>query len=509
MTDENLIELHVEIPGREHACYDHYDDYGRTGGLRLTKVVYPLEHYPADLCVVTDSLGDDGAPLGALLLGNVSHPAGCLVGARPIGTLQTQAGGPVRCYILAVAAGDDHFASIDTFGALSGERRLALELLLRMDGRTPGSETQWLGPDAARASVHEGRQRFRLAQAEQQEASQLEPVWKPILAQRRSSSASAEGERHTAAEYAFHSLPYRFQKYVEEYLAPDERILYAEHRRPLRSALRRALLRGKRLEEGVFIVSDQQVTEVVELMPPDSAGIRYGFIARSGVPERLEEVDVFSLSRDVVGLAVTWRAAHGSEEVIWEFPASRRLEVDQAAEVLRGWLARGHDRRLRRASPPAPPVELPPLRDPAANDPEYVKPLVARLEAELAGCVAPGEAVLARCLLPAWVEGRGAASLLAVTSRQLRIVPDPADPKAGSLSLSVPLQTIASLEFCSTLVQAYLRLFIPQPSLAKPIVHTIYFGKTLAAMNVCYLMLRRAMATTPIGMRIGLEERTT
>jgi hypothetical protein len=78
-------------------------------------------------------------------------------------------------------------------------------------------------------------------------------------------------------------------------------------------------------------------------------------------------------------------------------------------------------------------------------------------------------------------------------------VPDPEDPKGGSLRTDVPLATISSLEFCSTLVQAYLRLSLPQSSSATPKNVTIEFGKTLAAMDTCYLMLRRAMATTLVG----------
>jgi len=179
---ENWVELRVEVPGRYNARYE-YDH--RTGDLRLGEVLYPAEWYPADLCSVTDSFDGPASPLGALLLGNVSLPAGCLAWGRLLGLLEIQDGGQVRRYILAVAA--------------------------------------------------------------------------------------------------------------------------------MHSTLRRGLLSHRKLEEGVLVVSDQQITSVVELLPPDRAGIRYGFVARAGVPERLEDVRLRPLRRNGFGLELTWRAAGGSE----------------------------------------------------------------------------------------------------------------------------------------------------------------------------------------------------
>jgi len=491
---ETRVELRVEVPGSYHARYEADPGAGR---LRLVDVVYPKERLPADLCSVTDSL-EGNASLGVLLLGNVSLPAGCLVWARPLGMLEVRSGEGLTHEILAVAADDPHFADIATFESLSTERRAALESFLHADDQGEGGQVRWLGKEEALSAVLAARQRFRIAQNRQHAGLRLEPAWKPVDGRVWAAWARGEAERHTAAEYSFRLLPHRFQRYVEEYLAMDERILYAVHRPAMRSAGRRSLFKRSRLEEGVLIVSDQQVTQVVELFPLDRAGIRYGFIARAGVAERMESVRVLPLGHDVIGLELTWRAAKGSEKLIWEFPDSQRADLEQAADALRGWLPRNNDRRLRRASPPIPPRALPPLRDPAANDPEDVKPLAGRLIGDLSESLSGDEVVLARCLLPAWIEGRGAASLLAVTTKRLLVIPDPEAPKADSLRIGVPLAAISSLEFCSTLVQAYLRLWVPQPLSPVRGSVTIEFGKTLAAMDTCYLMLRRAMATTSV-----------
>jgi hypothetical protein len=437
------------------------------------------------------------ASLGAILLGNVSLPAGCLVWARPLAQLEIRRGETIAREILAVGADDPHFAEIVTVGGLSTERRATLESFLQEDGLGKEGHLRWLGAEEALSTVLAARQRFRISQNRNRERLRLEPAWKPADGRARPAWARGEAERYTLAEYSFHSLPARFQRYVEEYLAMDERILYCVHRPAMWSARRQGLLRRRRLQEGVLIVSDQQVTQVEELFPLDRSDIRYGYVARAGVPERLEAVRLAVPGRGVIGLELTWRAAQGSERLLWEFPAAQRAELERAAGVLMNWLPRNDDRRLRRASAP-PPEELPALRDPAANDPEAVRPRAERLISELSGALPEDEIVLARCLLPAWVEGREAASLLAVTSKRLIVVPDPQDPKAHSLRIDIPLAAISSLEYCSTLVQAYLRLCVPRRLSAVPGHVTIEFGKTLAAMDTCHLMLRRAMGTTAV-----------
>lgn len=488
---ETLIELRVEIAGGPHARYEHNF---QTGGPQLVEVVYPADRLPGDLCAVQDTLTEEKRPLGALLLGNLSHAPDCLVWGRLLGMIERRAGQQQLRHLIAVAEGDRHFDGLTSIEDLSGQRRNQVELFFRLD--VPGApvEVQWSGAAAACALVHEARQAFRLAQAGNRSAIPMEPAWKPMRGVKQT-AVSRETERHTAAEYAFYTLPYRFQKYIEEHLALDERILYGLHRPAMRSTLNHTFLRHKHLEEGVFVVGDQQVAQVVELMPPGRAGIRYGFVARSSAPERLEAVELHPLTSDVLGLTVTWRASGGSEKVMWEFPMAQRSALEAALDLLGGWLPLPSDVRLRRAALPEPPESFAPLYDPAANHPTETEPLAARLEAALANTLRLNETILNRCLLPAWISGRGAASLLALTGQRLLVIPDPVDLAASSLGLELPLHAIASLEFCSTLIRAYLKVFVPEQGHVHE--HTIQFGKTLGAMNGFYLALRQALAATP------------
>lgn len=80
---EVLLWLHVEHPGGIHARYAT-----QQGHLRLVEVGYPEARYPGDLCRVEETLAEQDASLGALLLGNVSHPAACQVLGRPLGLIE-------------------------------------------------------------------------------------------------------------------------------------------------------------------------------------------------------------------------------------------------------------------------------------------------------------------------------------------------------------------------------------------------------------------------------------
>jgi len=490
-TNETLINLQIEHAGGPHARYENWENL-----VRLVEVLYPEARYPGDLCRVIETLGINDTPLGALLLGNVSHPAGCLVWGRPLGLIEIEANPLKEQYVVAVSADDPYFAGVETLEQLPPTRLETLRLFLQMEREMAGAAIRWGSFEESLIVIRAARQKFRLAQAELAKLHSLEPAWKP--ARGVCSTGTQEAERYTRAEYTFHTLPYRFQKYVEEYLAPNERILFGLQRPVIRSAIQRAWLGRKRLQEGILLLSSQQVTQVVELMPPDRAGIFYGFIARGSVPERLEAAEVVRLSRDVVGLTLVLGASGGREEMIWEFPGDQETGVQAARDFLANWLPTtpGLDKRLRRATPPDPPETLPTLRDPAANHPEETRVLADRLQAARQASLRPCETILAHALLPAWIKGRGTASLFTVTTKRVLVTPDPEPADGARLTLNIPLHAISSLEFCSTLLVAYLKCFIPENG--QITIQKISFGKTLAAMNDCFRVLRQAMAVIPV-----------
>jgi len=490
MNEEDLVELKIIVAGGPHARYEYRASDGQLG---LAAVAYPDTYSPGDLCVLPNSLTPSGGLLRALLVGTISHPPDCFVLARLLGLIEFEENGQVEHLLITVAAIDSHFDDQREMSALTPYRQRAIEEYLKSQAVSHDPLPRWHGLADARRVAHDARHAYRLAQANRRMAGKVEPAWKPLFNSRERETAR-ETDPHSAAEYAYARLPARFQQYVASDLARDERILLGLHRPAIRSAQRQGFYRARQLQEAVFVVGDRQVTELAELIPPDRAGIRYGFVARGGVPERLDSVEVIRLSADVVGLAVSWRAGGGCERQVWEFPAGQLAEVEEAAILLRGWLARDGDKRLRRASIPEPPESFDHLSDPGATDPADTRRLTARLLEALQGELPGEETALACCLLPAWIDGRDAASLLAISDRRLLIVPDPADPAAERLRLSVAHEAISSFEFSSTLLVAYLKLFIPNGG--KVTEQVIKFGFTLAEIDNCYRVLRQVVAAT-------------
>jgi enolase len=379
MNEEDRIELQVVSAGGPHARYTYR---ASDGELELTAVSYPNLYCPADLCLLLQSLTPAGGFLRALLVGTVSHPPGCFVPARLLGMIEMMEDGRLDHLLVAVAAADSHFENLTEITTFPPHRQSAIELFLRTQTSGQDISPRWCGLAETRQLVREARQAFRLAQAHKRTPQEHGLAWKPLFNIRERETAR-ETERHSAAEYAYTRLPARFRQYIASDLARDERILSGVHRPAMRSGQRHGWHRGRPLQEAVFFISDRQVAELAELMPPDRAGIRYGFVARGSVPERLEEVEVVDLSPGVVGLAATWRAADGCERQVWEFPADQRSKVEEATVLLRGWIAREGDTRLRRATLPEPPESFSDLSDPGANDPADTRSLVARRAREI------------------------------------------------------------------------------------------------------------------------------
>ncbi len=82
MTDEDIIEVMVEIPkgSRNKYEYDHERHV-----MRLDRRLFSATVYPADYGFLPDTLGEDGDPLDALVLLDDPTFPGCLVRAHPVG----------------------------------------------------------------------------------------------------------------------------------------------------------------------------------------------------------------------------------------------------------------------------------------------------------------------------------------------------------------------------------------------------------------------------------------
>jgi inorganic pyrophosphatase len=102
------IEVIVEIPrgSRNKYEYDHERHL-----IRLDRRLFSATVYPADYGFITETLGEDGDPLDALVLLDEPTFPGCLVECKPLGVFwMTDEKGP-DAKIISVACGDPMWES--------------------------------------------------------------------------------------------------------------------------------------------------------------------------------------------------------------------------------------------------------------------------------------------------------------------------------------------------------------------------------------------------------------
>ncbi len=280
---------------------------------------------------------------------------------------------------------------------------------------------------------------------------------------------------------------------MNSYLTPTERILFAVRRPALRSAVQRSFLRKSLLQEGLLLVTDQQVVLACEIIPPDLTGIRYGYVIQGGVPERIAST-MARTGSDRAFLDITWQSSVGNQTTTWEFPAAAEEELAQAALLLRAWQPMPEDTRLRRAyGPPQAEVRW---RDPAAAAPAAVEPLAARLTQALRTELAQDEPTLATALLPAWATQDKQARGCVVTDRRVLWLADPMSndrPRPTSYAIS----QIASLEYQSSVIESWLAFYVMKRTGPQRVV--VAFPYAAEGFRECYFALRQQLvAVQPV-----------
>jgi hypothetical protein len=470
---EHLIAVKVIQPGR--ATGQYYSPDLET--FRLEKVIYPEEILPFDVCVLPTALTSFDEPFPVLLLGEISHPMNTEIEARLLGAVQRGGENPI---LLSTPSADER--APECLENLPVSQRG--EILRILSDTKPG-RWHWLTVEEVEPFLHLAAMRYREVEASGR-VLQLDPAWKPLNIGHPEASF-AEVERYTAAEYTFYELPFHFQHYVHEFLAPEERILYATRRPAITSRREQSFLKRVQLQAGVLILTNQRLIHLAELVPPDSANIRYGFHTAVGVLERLERASISSIGNNLV-LRSEWRAEGGRICIEWETPDYTRGAMEELVEFLRRFQVDADDYALRRMTPLEPPKKLPELIDPASSEPESETPLIGRFSAALTESLAPNEQVHAWALLPEWFERKNGAQVLVVTERRMFLL--------SKHSFDVPLSKIAALEYTSSILESSLAVnYIDK---GKPHRAEILFPYPAQEyFRACYEAARRCLAVIP------------
>jgi inorganic pyrophosphatase len=487
MSMDMIIETRIVKPGRPTGIYEAAGD----GSLRLKEIVLPDVSLPFDMAILPNTLAENGENLRAILIGDISHPPQTQVPARIFGGFQSN--GTEPC-LLGVPVADERYAGLIQITDLppSFQEEL-IRFVTCFSDET--EELQWLDEDAINSTVRQAVARLRQVKLESDREESTQPSWLPVDRGERVVS-NTKADHFTDAEYTYLQLPYRFQHYINQHLANDERILFALSRPAMRSHLQRTWLSRKNLQEGVLILTDQRLIQLVELVPPGSSGVRYGFGASMGILERLDLVSIDKLENESLVLRTGWRARDGLESLAWEFPQACAPALEELRGLLSKFTADSHrSSALRRASVPPGPETIPELKDPAAHHPEEVKPVFDRFLATLPGWLASDEKFLAWAFLPGWFENKGVARVLLVTNRYIRLIVDPIhgnDPE-----MAIPYAQASSMEYVGSILSSHIGLSVFHSGECQQLCVNFPYPAE-HRFHKCFEAMRRCVAITPI-----------
>jgi len=473
---EHLLEIKIVQPGRATGQYFAVD----SDTLRLDKVIYPGDSLPFDIGILPTALTSFDEPFAVLVLGNVSHPGHTEMESRLLGALQRNADAPI---LLVTPVADE--CAIQCLDELNEKQRAEIVTILH---RTYPGHWQWLMLAELEPILHSATLRYRQKQARDNHR-QVDSAWKPLNLSRPAPSF-AEVEHYTPAEYTYFELPYRFQYYVGEHLAPDERILYVLRRPAMSSQRKRSWMKREQLQEGVLILTDQRLIHLAELVPPDSANVRYGFHTSVGALERLAEVSISELKNDSLLLTTTWNIHGGSASIEWELPNDADASLDELTSLLKKFIVDDPNAcQLRRAGLPQPPDKLPPLTDTASSDPDSLLPINEHFSAALTESLHHDERAFAWALLPEWVDRKKGARVLVVTNQRMFMLPDH--------SLDISLGQVATIEYTGSILRSSLALNYFDGNKIKR-NEIIFPYPAEDAFRNCFEAARRCMAVVPL-----------
>jgi inorganic pyrophosphatase len=156
------FDVFVEIPRGSRNKYelDH-----RTGRLRLDRTLFTATQYPGDYGFVEDTLGEDGDPLDALVIGP-GEPLfpGVLVSCRTIGMFRMRDEMGPDDKLLCVPAADPRVEDLRDIHHVPDFHRLEISHFFEIYKELePGKSVEgaaWVGRAAAEAELAASRQRL-------------------------------------------------------------------------------------------------------------------------------------------------------------------------------------------------------------------------------------------------------------------------------------------------------------------------------------------------------------
>ena len=148
------FDVTIEIPKGQRNKYemDH-----ATGRIRLERMLFTSTRYPDDYGFIDGTLGDDGAPLDALVLLDEPTFPGCLIRCRALGMFRMRDEAGRDDKVLCVPAGDQRWSRRRNLKDVSGFHRLEVRHFFEVYKELePGKSVEgahWVDRAAAEAEI--------------------------------------------------------------------------------------------------------------------------------------------------------------------------------------------------------------------------------------------------------------------------------------------------------------------------------------------------------------------
>jgi inorganic pyrophosphatase len=151
----------IEIP---KGSRNKYEWDARLQAIKLNRFLFSSVVYPTDYGFVTDTLGENGDALDALVCVNAPTFPGCLVEVRVLGVLRMDDEEGRSDKLVCVPADDPSWDDVEDVDGLSEQLRNEIRHFYSMYKEPEGKHVEihgWEGRDAAEAAVDDGRRRYR------------------------------------------------------------------------------------------------------------------------------------------------------------------------------------------------------------------------------------------------------------------------------------------------------------------------------------------------------------
>ena len=442
---ELKVNVRIEEPGGTFNTYSHDP---QRGTLRLAGV-HQRPYSGVEQGTVLNTLTEDGGPLEAFVPATSPTSKGCIVEARVIGGIRVSTLEAQGLYLVGVPTADPARAEVRDAAELSLAERQAID-----SAASFGLQRvflQWIPYADAEAAVKQAMKAYWQNRAESR--VRYAAAWKAQPLSGRWASED-ETEAHTWAEYLIPSLPFRFQKYVEEMLLPDERILFFIERPSFVAGGAWAALRRQKLRQGLLVITDRQVMAMLDSLPPGSTMVDWGYIAKASAVERL--TGAWADSRDsTCEIGFAFDSAGGAERYTMTFPGGHREALEEAVKLLEGFASPTTSTAARRLYDDKP-TAGPSKHDEEVGDLETEYPHLRDLLAR----IGDGDNVVATAAARP-MEGRGLGPALVLTSTKLVLFPGGSRKDLQPSCREYAVADISSVEVTQSLISCRFEVFVP------------------------------------------------